>query len=153
MEPENNGFQKDFPFQPDLFSGSMLNFGGVLSEQFGVSNTISTNCQPGFELMKFVGVPKPFNFPWSSCVRVCELGWSQAEAATLVGWLPSHVTLLMLMWRDQSDDCWIFGFGAIRTYLFNGLWKSFGRWKGQHTQADSECVSFGMARSFKWLQH
>ena len=70
MEPENNGFQKDFPFQPDLFSGSMLNFGGVLSEQFGVSNTISTNCQPGFELMKFVGVPKPFNFPWSSCVCV-----------------------------------------------------------------------------------
>ena len=29
MEPENDGFQMDFPFNSDLFSGSMLNFGGV----------------------------------------------------------------------------------------------------------------------------
>ena len=28
MEPEDHGFQKDFPF-PGTFLGSMLNFGGV----------------------------------------------------------------------------------------------------------------------------
>ena len=30
MEPENDGFQMDFPFPGTYFSGSMLNFGGVL---------------------------------------------------------------------------------------------------------------------------
>ena len=29
MEPENHGFQKGLSFSRDLFSGSMLNFGGV----------------------------------------------------------------------------------------------------------------------------
>ena len=36
MEPENDGFQEELPFldfSRDFFSGSMLNFGGVLAKQ------------------------------------------------------------------------------------------------------------------------
>ena len=42
MEPENNGFcfQKDFPFQPDLFSGS-----------FGVSNTWMWDVLPFLQIV------------------------------------------------------------------------------------------------------
>ena len=86
-------------------------------------------------------------------IRSCYTSWLTLNPCVFVFVAVVVVVVAAGVKGSQSDDCWIFGFGAIRTYLFNGLWKWFGRWKNQHTQADSECVSLGMARSFKWFQH
>ena len=43
MEPENNGFQIRLSFSRDLFSGSMLNFGGVYKTILGSRGFVKRN--------------------------------------------------------------------------------------------------------------
>ena len=57
MEPENYGFQMDFPFPGTYFSGSMLNFGCVhiKDDTFWLEQTSNRQTKRHFDPLKGLG--------------------------------------------------------------------------------------------------